>query len=91
MTRGVIARPIAAVLICGLAVVASVIGYREMFGPRTIRAVFTTATAIYEGDQVRVSGVEVGHIVSIEPRGTDAEIVMAVDRTCRSPPWTRVR
>ena len=32
------------------------------FGPRTITAYFTTATAIYPGDEVRVSGVKVGTI-----------------------------
>ncbi|WP_420749577.1 MCE family protein [Rhodococcus sp. O3] len=84
MTRRTIVLLAAAVLVCGI-VVASAIGYRELFGPRTIRAVFTTATAIYEGDQVRVAGVEVGHIVSIEPRGTTAEIVMAVDRSVPIP------
>ena len=33
------------------------LGYRHLFGPNTISADFTTATAIYRGDQVRVAGV----------------------------------
>ena len=38
------------------------------FGPKTITAFFTTTTAIYPGDEVRVSGVKVGTIKSIQPR-----------------------
>lgn len=35
--------------------------------PTRITALFTTATAIYPGDQVRVAGVRVGTIEDIEP------------------------
>lgn len=48
--------------------------------PTTITALFTTATAIYPGDQVRVAGVRVGSITSIEPQGTKAKVTLAVDR-----------
>lgn len=37
--------------------------------PTTITAYFTT-NAIYPGDEVRVSGVKVGSIKSIQPQGT---------------------
>ncbi len=50
------------------------------FGPRTITAYFTTATAIYPSDEVRVSGVKVGTIKSIDPAGTQAKMVLKVDR-----------
>ena len=36
--------------------------------PTRITALFTTATAIYPGDQVRVAGVRVGTIEDIEPQ-----------------------
>lgn len=49
------------------------------FGPNTITAFFTTATAIYPGDDVKVSGVKVGTIDTIEPQGTQIKITMAVD------------
>ena len=48
--------------------------------PTTITALFTTATAIYPGDQVRVAGVRVGSITGIEPQGTKAKVTLAVDR-----------
>jgi phospholipid/cholesterol/gamma-HCH transport system substrate-binding protein len=50
------------------------------FGPKTITAYFTSATAIYPGDQVRVSGVKVGTIKSIEPQGTQAKLTLKVDQ-----------
>ncbi|HEX2288706.1 MAG TPA: MCE family protein, partial [Pseudonocardiaceae bacterium] len=54
---------------------------RQMFfGPNTITAYFPTATAIYPGDEVRVSGVEVGTIESITPAGTQTKMTLKVDR-----------
>ena len=49
------------------------------FGPQTFSAIFTTATGIYPGDEVRVSGVEVGTIESITPEGTQTRMVLNVD------------
>jgi virulence factor Mce-like protein len=49
------------------------------FGPTTITAYFPTATAIYPGDEVRVSGVKVGRIESITPEGTQTKMVLEVD------------
>ncbi|MCP9273334.1 MCE family protein [Mycolicibacterium arenosum] len=51
-----------------------------LFGPMTITALFPTATAIYPGDDVRVSGVRVGTIESIEPQGTQTKMTIEVDR-----------
>jgi len=55
------------------------------FAPKTITAYFTSATAIYPGDQVRVSGVKVGTIKSIEPQGTQAKLTLHVDRDVPIP------
>ncbi len=48
--------------------------------PNTITAYFPTTTAIYPGDEVRVSGVKVGKIDSLTPEGTQTKMVMKVDR-----------
>jgi phospholipid/cholesterol/gamma-HCH transport system substrate-binding protein len=48
------------------------------FAPTTITAFFPTATAIYAGDDVKVSGVKVGTIDSIEPQGTQTKMTMTV-------------
>ena len=58
---------------------------RSFFGPKTITAYFTTATAIYPGDEVRVSGVKVGTIKSIEPQGTQAKMTLKVDHDVPIP------
>ncbi len=72
---------IAAVVLAGLVLAGTaLVVHNVFFGPRTITAYFTTATAIYPGDQVRVSGVEVGTIKSIQPAGTQAKMILKVDR-----------
>jgi phospholipid/cholesterol/gamma-HCH transport system substrate-binding protein len=53
--------------------------------PKTISAYFTTATAIYPGDDVRVSGVKVGSIAAIKPEGTQAKMTLRVDRNVHLP------
>jgi phospholipid/cholesterol/gamma-HCH transport system substrate-binding protein len=55
------------------------------FKPTTITAYFPTATAIYPGDEVRVSGVKVGKIDSLTPEGTQTKMVMKVDRDVPIP------
>jgi virulence factor Mce-like protein len=68
------------VILAALALAGTVlVVHQEFFGPKTITAYFTSATAIYPGDDVRVSGVKVGTIRSIEPMGTKAKMVLAVD------------
>ncbi|OMB92777.1 MCE family protein [Mycobacterium colombiense] len=70
-----------AVVLVGLIVAGAAMVVRNtFFGPRTITAYFTTATAIYPHDEVRVSGVKVGSIKSIQPQGTRAKMVFKVDR-----------
>ncbi len=71
---------IAAAVLAGLIVAGTALIVRDVFfGPRTITAYFTTATAIYPGDQVRVSGVKVGTIKTIQPAGTQAKMTLKVD------------
>ncbi|MDM4142801.1 MULTISPECIES: MCE family protein [Mycobacterium] len=65
-----------ALIVAGAAVVVR----NTFFGPRTVTAYFTTATAIYPHDEVRVSGVKVGSIKSIQPQGTQTKMVFKIDR-----------
>lgn len=74
------------IVLVGLIVAAGFFVARQTyFKPKTITAYFTTATAIYPGDDVRVSGVKVGSIASIEPQGTQTKMVMHVDRDVPIP------
>ena len=74
------------VVLIGLLVAAAIFVVRQtFFKPTTITAYFTTATAIYPGDEVRVAGVKVGTIASIEPVGTQAKMTLHVDRDVPIP------
>jgi phospholipid/cholesterol/gamma-HCH transport system substrate-binding protein len=69
-----------AIVLAGLVVFGAAVAIRNtFFRPKTITAFFPTATAIYPGDDVRVSGLKVGTIEAIEPQGTQAKLVMHVD------------
>lgn len=48
-------------------------------------AYFTSAVGLYPGDQVRIVGVPVGTIETIEPRAQDVKITMKVDRDVKVP------
>ena len=77
---------VTAVVLVGLIVAGAAVVIRNtFFGPRSITAYFTTATAIYPHDEVRVSGVKVGSIKSIQPQGTQAKMVLKVDRDVPIP------
>ncbi|GFG51185.1 mammalian cell entry protein [Mycolicibacterium agri] len=58
---------------------------QTFFGPKTITAYFPTATGIYPGDEIRVSGVKVGRIESIQPEGTQTKMILKVDRDVPIP------
>lgn len=72
---------IVAIVVTGLGFVA----YRQFLSPKTITAYFTSATAIYPGDEVRVVGVRVGTIDEIEPLGTRTRVTLKVDRDVPVP------
>ncbi|MBX9979054.1 MAG: mammalian cell entry protein [Mycobacterium sp.] len=76
---------LAIVLVLLVVVGAGVAVRNTFFRPTTITAYFHTATAIYPGDDVRVSGLKVGTIESIQPAGTQARMVMRVDHGISIP------
>lgn len=71
---------LAAVLVGGAYVLFSAGG-----GGRKLTAYFTSAVGLYPGDQVRVLGVPVGEIESIEPRSADVKITMKVSDGIKIP------
>jgi phospholipid/cholesterol/gamma-HCH transport system substrate-binding protein len=50
---------------------------------------FTSAVGLYPGDQIRIVGVPVGKIESIEPRTEDVKITMSVDHGVKVPAGAR--
>ena len=85
MSRISLKSALAGLLALVLAAGAVVLVRNTVLKPNTITAYFTSATAIYPGDEVRVSGVKVGTIKSIAPQGTKAKMVLAVDRKVPIP------
>lgn len=76
---------VAAVLAVLVAAGVALLVRQAFFKPKTITAYFTSATAIYPGDEVRVAGVKVGTIKSIQAQGTKAKMSLAVDREVPIP------
>lgn len=76
---------LAAVLAITLVGGVVVVVQQTFFKPRTITAYFTKTVAIYPGDEVRIAGVKVGSIDSIEPMGTQAKMTLRVDRGISVP------
>ncbi len=58
---------------------------RHLASPTRITATFSSATAIYPGDRVRIAGVDVGTIMSIRPAGEHAVLTLEVDHGVRVP------
>ncbi|MCX5044280.1 MCE family protein [Aldersonia sp. NBC_00410] len=85
MMRNRFVRITGIVVVAILVIAGLVVGQRQLFGPWKLSADFTTATGIYPGDDVRVSGVKVGTIKSIDANGTSTRIEMAVDRGVKVP------
>jgi phospholipid/cholesterol/gamma-HCH transport system substrate-binding protein len=54
-------------------------------GPTIITVDFASATGIYPGDEVRVAGVKVGTIDSIQPDGAQAKMTLHIDHEVPIP------
>jgi virulence factor Mce-like protein len=77
---------IAAIALAIALIAGAVFLVRQVFfAPTTITAYFPTATSVYPGDDVRISGVKVGKIDSIVPQGTQTKMTLKVDRDVPVP------
>ncbi|WP_430330872.1 MCE family protein [Rhodococcus sp. ACT016] len=74
-----------AVVIALAVIAAGVVFLFPGLGKTTITAQFPSTTGLYAGDDVRVLGVKVGTIQSIDPNGAGATVVMNVDRSVDIP------
>ncbi|HTY30523.1 virulence factor Mce family protein [Mycobacterium sp.] len=66
-------------------VVAGVYVLSSQGNNRTVIGYFTSAVGLYPGDQVRVLGVPVGSVDTIEPRPSDVKITMSVAKDVKIP------
>lgn len=75
------------VLICVLVAVLAIGAYLvwPSRAGQKVTAYFTSAVGLYPGDGVRVVGVPVGTIDSIDPRANDVKITMTIDSDVKLP------
>ncbi|MBM9461131.1 MCE family protein [Nocardioides sp. zg-536] len=75
-------------LAVALAVVAGVLAWDRSHTPpeRTLVATFERTTSLYAGAPVKVLGVRVGKVTSIEVKGTAVEVRMTYDGDVKLPP-----
>jgi len=85
LSRRLLPKALAAVLVALLVGGVAVVVQQRFFRPTTITAYFTKTVAIYPGDEVRIAGVKVGTIGSIEPLGTQTRMTMRVDHGISVP------
>ncbi|MFJ8811561.1 MULTISPECIES: MCE family protein [Amycolatopsis] len=80
-----LARGVAAACVLGL-VVAGVLWWTlKDADKKHLTAYFTSATGLYVGNSVRVLGVDMGKVTSVEPMGDRVKVVMEYDRAVRVP------
>jgi phospholipid/cholesterol/gamma-HCH transport system substrate-binding protein len=76
-------------IVASIALVAMLVGGIYVLASRPsgrkIVAHFTSAVGLYPGDQVRILGVPVGSIDTIEPRPSDVKVTMAVSKDVKIP------
>ena len=78
--------------LAGLLVVALAVGLFVWWpgrGSHKVVALFSSTVGLYPGDEVRVVGVPVGKIDSIQPRADDVKVTMSVSDDVRVPAEAR--
>jgi virulence factor Mce-like protein len=85
MPRHVLVRLSMAVLAALIVAAGTFIGYRHLFESKVVTAHFASAAGVYSGDEVRVAGVKVGTITSVQPRGDTVTLTMNIDRSVPIP------
>ncbi|MDY6811562.1 MAG: MlaD family protein, partial [Actinomycetota bacterium] len=83
MTKRVM-QVVAGVVLISLVAVAAYLGFTKAT-TKTVTAYFPSATGLYDGDPVRVLGVDVGSVTSITPREGDVRVQMSIDRDTPIP------
>ncbi|WP_232676126.1 MCE family protein [Nocardioides sp. R-C-SC26] len=73
------------ILALAFVVVAAVVVFGGGSDQRTLTAYFPRTIALYEGSDVRVLGVPIGHIEEVTPDGTRVKVVMSYDADVKVP------
>lgn len=76
---------IAGILVIALIVVGVIVATRGSSNTKHVTAYFKRVVGLYTGNDVRILGVKVGHIVSITPDGSQVKVVMSYDGNDKIP------
>ncbi|MFF1925355.1 MCE family protein [Streptomyces sp. NPDC058221] len=74
----------AGLVVVAVAATSGVMAMEEE-GTTTVTAYFDQATGVYAGSDLRILGVQVGTVESVEPRGKDVRVVLRVDKGVQVP------
>lgn len=80
-----LSRGIAIACVLGLVVAGALWWTLKDAGTKSVTAYFPTAIGLYQDNTVRVRGVDIGRIESIEPEGGRVKVTMTYDRTVQVP------
>jgi len=75
-----LSRTVTVVVVLALVVAAGLWWVLRDGTDRRVSAVFSGVIGLYEGNDVRVLGVKVGHVDTVEPQGKQVKVDMLVDR-----------
>lgn len=74
----------AGLVVVAVAATSGVMAMEEE-GTTTVTAYFDQATGVYAGSDLRILGVRVGRVESVQPRGKDVKVVLRVDKGIQVP------
>lgn len=78
-------RGVALACVLGLVVAGALWWTLKDAGTRTVTAFFPTAIGLYEGNSVRVRGVDMGIVEKVEPLGDKVKVTVEYERTVKLP------
>jgi virulence factor Mce-like protein len=78
-------RAVIPAVIFAMVIVAGVVMFTGDNGQKTLTAYFPRTVSIYEGSDVRVLGVPVGTIDTVDPEGTRVKVTMTYDDEVKIP------
>ena len=73
------------IVVVGVLLIGGVSALLSGGGEKQLSALFPRTVSVYEGSDVRVLGVKVGTVDTVEPAGTSVKVTMTYDETVKVP------
>jgi phospholipid/cholesterol/gamma-HCH transport system substrate-binding protein len=73
------------IAVVGVIAIAGLTALLTGGGEKTVTAMFPRTVSVYEGSDVRVLGVKIGTVDTVEPAGTSVKVTMTYDETVKVP------